>query len=244
MTLPALLGLAALALADSTSIGTLIIPLWLLLRPRWRSGLILVYLATITVFYLLVGLLLMAGVLTALPALIAALEHPAAHWTQFVLGVGLFALSFWIDPKAAARRAAKAGRAAESTPRWQQRLDRAAATPTGMMTLALSAGLLEVATMLPYLAAIAIIASFGLSALGSAVTLAGYTLLMALPALVLMVARRTAGQRANRGLDRLGDWLARHTGSSISWIVGIIGVLLVWDAVGRLGLLGAVGWAA
>ena len=98
--------------------------------------------------------------------------------------------------------------------------------------------------MLPYLAAIAIIASFGLSALGSAVTLAGYTLLMALPALVLMVARRSAGQRANRRLDRLGDWLARHTGSSISWIVGIIGVLLVWDAVGRLGLLGAVGWAA
>ena len=101
MTLPALLGLAALALADSTSIGTLIIPLWLLLRPRWRSGLILVYLATITVFYLLVGLLLMAGVLTALPALIAALEHPAAHWTQLIVGVGLFALSFWIDPKAA-----------------------------------------------------------------------------------------------------------------------------------------------
>ena len=34
MTLPGLLGLVALALVDSTSIGTLIIPLWLLLRPR------------------------------------------------------------------------------------------------------------------------------------------------------------------------------------------------------------------
>lgn len=244
MTLPALLGLVALALADSTSIGTLIIPLWLLLRPGWRSQLILIYLATITAFYLLVGLVLMAGLRTALPTVIAVLGHPTARWVQLVLGVGLFAFSFWIGPKAAARRAAKAGRAAETTPRWQQRLDRAAATPTGMMTLALSAGLLEVATMLPYLAAIAIIASFGLSALGSAVTLAGYTLLMALPALVLMIARLGAGQRVNRALDRLGAWLGRRTGSSVSWIVGIIGVLLVWDAVGRLGLLGAVGWAA
>ena len=244
MTLPAVLGLVALALADSTSIGTLIIPLWLLLRPRWRSGLILIYLVTITAFYLLVGLLLMAGLLTVLPALIAALEQPPARWLQLVLGVGLFALSFWIDPRAAAKRAAKAGRAAETTPRWQQRIDRAAATPAGMMALALSAGLLEVATMLPYLAAIAIITSFGLSALGSAVTLTGYTLVMVLPALALMIARLGAGRRVNQALDRLGGWLARHTGGSIAWIVGIIGVLLVWDALGRLGLMGAVVWTA
>lgn len=234
----------ALALADSTSIGTLIIPLWLLLRPKWRVSLILIYLATITVFYLLVGLLLMAGLLTALPTLMLALEQPAARWVQLSLGVGLFALSFWIDPKAVAKRAQKAGRATDPTPRWQQRIDRAAATPRGMVTLALGAGLLEVATMLPYLAAIAIITSFGFSIVGSAATLAGYTLVMVLPAVALMIARRAAGPRVNQALDRLGTWLGRHTGSSISWIVAIIGVLLAWDAVGRLGLLGAVGWAA
>lgn len=244
MTLPAVLGLVALALADSTSIGTLIIPLWLLLRPRWRSSLILVYLASITAFYLLVGLVLMAGLATVLPSLLGALDHPAVSWTQLVLGVGLLAFSFWIDPKAAAKRAAKAGRPAEETPRWQQRIDRAAATPVGMMSLALGAGLVEVATMLPYLAAIAIITSSGLSALGSALTLAGYTLVMVVPALALMIARLGAGQRINAALDRLGAWLAKHTGSSIAWIVGIIGVLLAWDAVDRLNLISALPWGA
>jgi Sap, sulfolipid-1-addressing protein len=244
MTLPAVLGLIALALADSTSIGTFLIPLWLLLRPGWRVRLILIYLATITGFYLLVGLLLMGGLLTLLPILEAALAHPAADWAELALGVALFALSFFIDPKAAAKRAARSGRAMSTTPRWQARLDGAAATPAGMATLALGAGLVEVATMLPYLAAIAIVSSFGLSAAGSGFTLAGYTLIMVLPALGLMAARLLAGRRINEALDRLGAWLARHTAGSVSWIAAILGVLLTWDAVDRLGLLSTLGWGA
>ena len=244
MTLPAVLGLIALALVDSTSIGTLIIPLWLLLRPGWQLHLILVYLATITGFYLLVGLLLMAGALTALPAISAALAAPTVAWVQLGIGVVLFAVSFWVDPKAVRRRAAKAGLEADPTPRWQLRIDRAAATPTGMITLAIGAGLAEVATMLPYLAAIAVITSFGLSPLGSGLTLAGYTVVMALPAIGLVLARLVAGPRVNAALDRLGGWLARHTAGSISWIIAIIGVLLAWNAVERLSAVGALPWSA
>ena len=244
MSLPGLLGLVALALIDSTSIGTLIIPLWLLLRPGWRVRLIIVYLATITGFYLLVGLLLMAGALTVLPAFGALLDRPALGWVELGVGVALVAVSFWIDPLAVRKRAAKAGREVQKAPQWQQRIDRAAATPTGMITLALGAGFAEVATMLPYLAAIAIISSFGLSALGSGLTLAGYTLVMIVPALGLLTARLVAGRRVNAALDRLGAWLARHTASSISWIVGIIGVLLAWDAVERLNAFGVLPWSA
>ncbi len=244
MDLPGVLGLAALALVDSTSIGTLIIPLWLLLRPRWRPSLIIVYLATITGFYLLVGLLLMAGTLTVLPTVAAALATLPAAWVQLGLGVVLIAVSFWIDPKAVRSRAAKAGRDIETTPRWQHRIDRAAATPTGMITLAIGAGLAEVATMLPYLAAIAIITSFGLSPLGSGLVLAGYIVVMALPATGLVLARLVAGRRVNAALDRLGAWLARHTASSISWIIAIIGVLLAWNAVERLSAFGVLPWSA
>ena len=50
LTGPALLGaLALLALVDSTSFGTLLIPTWLLLAPgRLRPGRILIYLATVS----------------------------------------------------------------------------------------------------------------------------------------------------------------------------------------------------
>lgn len=243
MELPAVLGLVVLALIDSTSIGTLIIPLFLVLRPGWRARLVLIYLATITVFYFAVGIVLMAGALAVLPAVRSVIAHPAVGWVQLVLGLVLVALSFLIAPKAARNRAIKAGRPIETTPRWQRRLDAAAASPAGMISLALGAGLAELATMLPYLAAIAIISSFGLPALGSGLLLAGYTLVMVLPGLALILVRLAAGRRVNGALDRFGAWAARHTGGSLSWLVAILGVLIAWDAVNRLGLIGALPWS-
>ena len=168
---------------------------------------IIVYLATITAFYLLVGLLLMAGALTVLPAVVAVLATPTTAWIQLGLGVGLFALSFWIDPKAVRKRAAKAGPSdVRRRPAGSNGSIGPPPRPAGMITLALSAGLAEVATMLPYLAAIAIIGSFGLSALGSGLTLAGYTLVMVLPAWCLVdrsPRRRPSGQRRAGSVGRL-----------------------------------------
>ncbi|MEU5675395.1 hypothetical protein ABZ749_34945, partial [Micromonospora sp. NPDC047753] len=69
MTPELLLSLAGLALIDSTSIGTLFIPVWLLLAPGpVNVRRILGYLATIAVFYLAVGLLLVWGPATRVRA--------------------------------------------------------------------------------------------------------------------------------------------------------------------------------
>ncbi|RYJ05279.1 MAG: hypothetical protein EON52_12390, partial [Actinomycetales bacterium] len=55
--------LLVLALVDSTSIGTLVVPIWLLLSPAGaRVGRMAAYLGTVALFYLGVGLLLLAGV--------------------------------------------------------------------------------------------------------------------------------------------------------------------------------------
>lgn len=55
--------LAVLALIDATSIGTLVIPIWLLLRRDYRRAIpkVLAYLGIIAVFYWLLGLGLRAG---------------------------------------------------------------------------------------------------------------------------------------------------------------------------------------
>ena len=57
---PDLLGqLVVLALIDSTSFGTLLIPLWFLLVPgRVRAHRVLVFLGTVAAFYLGVGIAL------------------------------------------------------------------------------------------------------------------------------------------------------------------------------------------
>nr|BFF20805.1 hypothetical protein GCM10025730_43260 [Promicromonospora thailandica] len=60
---PALVGaLVVLALVDSTSFGTLLIPVWLLMAPgRVRVGRMLLYLGSIAGFYALVGLAILLG---------------------------------------------------------------------------------------------------------------------------------------------------------------------------------------
>jgi hypothetical protein len=95
-----LLSLVGLALVDSTSVGTLFVPVWLLLSPgRLRVGRPLLYLATIAAFYFGVGLLLVTGADALSGPLGRAFDTSAALYVQLALGIGLFAWSFRFDPK-------------------------------------------------------------------------------------------------------------------------------------------------
>ncbi|MEW9553011.1 GAP family protein [Nonomuraea sp. NPDC050783] len=224
MTIGLMLTLAALAVIDSTSFGTLVIPVYLLLsRDRSRTSGLLVYLATIAVFYFLVGVALMLGLTAALESFGEALHSRAAYWVQLVLGVGLFALSFRFDPK----RRAKRGRP-------ERRFEPVAGGPRAMVLLALGAGAIEVATMVPYLAAVGILTTSGLPATRWLPLLAGYVLVMILPPLALMGLRAVAGARLEPRLERLRAWLTRHSASMVSWALAIIGFLLARDAAFQL----------
>ncbi|WP_086149361.1 GAP family protein [Cellulosimicrobium sp. KWT-B] len=100
--------LVVLALIDSTSFGTLLIPVWLLLAPgRLRAGRVLVYLGTVAGFYLAVGIVVLLGAGAFLDRFGDALDTRAAAIVQLLLGIGLFALSFRFDSKRAARKAAQ-----------------------------------------------------------------------------------------------------------------------------------------
>jgi hypothetical protein len=101
-------GLLVLALIDSTSIGTLVLPIWLLLsatRPPVRR--LLGYLATIAGFYLVVGVGLVLVADAGLQRFGDLANRPAVLWLQLLVGVGLFALSWRYD---SGRRRAPAGR--------------------------------------------------------------------------------------------------------------------------------------
>lgn len=116
MTLELLAQLGVLALIDSTSIGTLVIPVWLLLRPgsRRTAGRTLVYLAVVGVFYFLIGLVLLSGATGVLGAAGGTagvlLEFPVVAWGMLLLGAGMLAWSFSDGKLAGARRTAPAVR--------------------------------------------------------------------------------------------------------------------------------------
>ncbi|MER6007511.1 GAP family protein [Nonomuraea angiospora] len=218
MTIGLLLALAALALVDSTSFGTLGIPVYLLLASKRSRGL-LIYLATIAVFYFLVGVALMLGLSTVMDRFGDVLRSGPAYWVQLVLGVGLFALSFRLDPK----RRAKLGKP-------ERRFEPRVGGPRVMVLLGLTAGALEVATMVPYLAAVGIMTTAGLTVGQWVPVLGAYVLVMILPPLALMGLRAVAGAWLEPKLEWLRAWMSKHAASALSWGVAIVGFLLARDA--------------
>jgi Sap-like sulfolipid-1-addressing protein len=226
-----LLSLLVLALLDSTSIGTLFVPVLLLLTPgRPRSAPLVGYLATIAVFYLALGFAIALGAGPLLEGVASSLGETGC-WLQLTAGVLLFGLSFRFDPKRRPDNSRQQGR------KWTERVHKAAESPRALVVLALTAGLLEAATMFPYLGAIALLAGAGYGLPATAAVLAGYCLVMVLPALALLVLRRTLDDRMTPLLTRVNGWFAKHAVGATGWILGIVGFFLAADAAAQLGLL-------
>lgn len=228
MTTTLAASLAALALIDSTSFGTLLIPIWLLLTPgRPPVRRVLVFLGTVGIFYFALGLALVAGAAAIVDGAGDLLDGPVAARIQLVIGVGLFVWSFWIGRSGGEKGGGRVSR-------WRERLTGAEGGVIALMGLALTAALLEVATMLPYLGATTLISGAQLSAGERAGTLAAYCLVMLLPALVLLVLRVVARRLIEPVLARVGDWMERSSGETTAWIVGIVGFLVARDALARM----------
>jgi len=233
--------LVLLALVDATSFGTLLIPVWLLMAPGGvRPGRVLSYLGTILLFYFAVGLLIMFGADAFLGRYGAVLETRGFVIGQFLLGAALLAISFPLDSKKARARAAE--QAATGGGRLSSWRSRAMGGGTGrrgslvaLMVLALTAGLIELASMIPYLAGIGMISSQGPSWPMSGLLLLGYCLVMIAPAVILLAGRLTAARALDTPLKSLDRWLTKNAASTTAWVIGIVGVLLALDAGRTLG---------
>ncbi|GAA1860713.1 GAP family protein [Paeniglutamicibacter psychrophenolicus] len=252
--------LAVLALIDATSIGTLVIPVWLVLRARSRGDLrsALAYLGVLGSFYLAVGLLLLGGVdLVSKEFTGALLGSSTFRWAVLLLGAGMLAWSFKKTPDkarassgavttGAGRSAAETGRAPApaqdaarqtgpgSEGRWARRLDTALASPWGIAGLGVTAGLLELPTMLPYLGAIGLLTQSPYSLPVQSGLLVLYCLVMLIPGAAVIGIRAVAGLRFQGPLGRLSAWLAKSSAEWLPWITGILGFLMMRSSLAFL----------
>lgn len=187
------LSLFGLALIDSLSLGTLVIPIVLLLK--WGRVRVLpygTYLATISVSYLLIGVALFFGMRWVTEVFSQVATTVWFSWITLVLGVALFIFGV-CSPNPVKKTAdeimdARAGQA-DPTIRKESGL-------LGVMSLAVGAAVLETATMLPYLAAIGIIQSTEVSFGVQLVVLALYCLVMVAPAALIGCCAHIWGDRA------------------------------------------------
>ncbi|MBC7274954.1 GAP family protein [Nocardioides sp.] len=228
--------LAVLALIDSTSFGTLLIPVWLLMAPgRVRPGRILVYLGAIAGFYALLGIAILLGGSAVADTLAGVSSSRPFLWGQLLVGVALFAWSFKLDPPRSGKGRTDEPQVPARLLRWRER---AVASESGSASalagLAVLAGLVEAASMLPYLAAIGIIGTQGPGWPVSGLWVVGYCAVMIAPALLLTAARVFAAPLVERPLAILDAWLVKHAASATAWAVGIVGFLLARAALGPL----------
>lgn len=228
-----------LALLDATSIGTLAIPAVLLLLTGQASGIgaratavrVLVYLAVIGAFYWVLGMALLSGLQAVLQPIGSLLTRPVGAVLMLVAGAALTAASWWWDPKEIRKRG---GDPQAGMGRWIDRADRAVSSWRGVGVLALAAGLVEAATMVPYLAAIAGMGRYDLSPVASGAVLGLYCLVMVLPAALLALGRLALGPRLAGPLGKVRDLAVRSAPGAVAWGLGIVGVLLILRGIGQI----------
>lgn len=235
--------LAVLALIDSTSFGTLLIPLWLMLSPgRLRAGRVLTYLAVVAGAYALLGLALLAAMVTVGEAALEQLEslrdQPAFLVAQTALAAGLIWYSLRLDPMTEAGKERKRRRehARGGTGRVSRFRERAVGEGArgglgALLALALAAVGLEIATLVPYLAGIGLVAGFAPEPPTSVALILLYCAVMITPALLLLLGRILAHRLLGGVLRRLEEFLSRHANGTIALVLFLLGLFLGMNAL-------------
>lgn len=238
MELAVLGTLIVLALIDGTSLGTLGIPLWLTLQPGVRVRTVAVYLLAIAAFYWVVGLVLLGGAITVLGSILEATEGKPRLWAQLILGIALFALAFVVDP-IGGRKERPQRQERGRLGRLKARVGGEGLTARTAAWLAIGAATIELATMLPYLAAIGLLADAAPGAGISAGVLLGYCAVMVLPAAILLGVRALAERRAAGLLAWVQAWVERHSAEAVGLVLILAGLYLGGGAAQELKLFGA-----
>ncbi|MGJ6965988.1 GAP family protein [Streptosporangium sp. G11] len=201
----------ALALLDTLSPTVIGITLYLLLaRPHRVGALLGVYLGSVAIAYFALGALLMLG----LGAVVPIVDDSVWTWGQAVLGVALMVGSYFIPDKNPERASIRAR----------------TFTLRSMLLLGLGTWLFEFATAVPYFAAIGVMTSAGLPAVQWSPLLGVYVTIMVMPGVLLLAAWAALGERMRERSERWQKKLSSGSRTTLRWIVGIAGLLILLDA--------------
>ncbi|MED1013410.1 GAP family protein [Bacillus mycoides] len=214
MSTELLLLIGGLALLDTLSPATLGVTVYLLLTDKERlTKRLLVYLLTIAGFYFAIGVSLMLGLDFLLEIISGVFQNRIVSWTFFIIGVILFIASFYVPTKKSSDLPAPKSKSILS-----------------MVALGFTTSLIEVGTAFPYFVAIGIMTTSNLSWVEWSSILAGYNFIMVLPSLVLFLFYLLFGRWMQTSLEKLRVKIANNTGSALSWIMCIVGLILIYNS--------------
>lgn len=221
MSFTIIAALVGLAFLDASTLSTLLIPLWLLAQPGpFAPRRLVTYLVVTAVTYFLLGAAVLVLAQQFIDSYLQTLQSPTAD--RVVIGLGVLVVIMGIIGILRGRQEATQG------PSQLTRLrERALATNTSVATLALSAILVEAATMWPYLVGISLIATHGSGVPWDLGWLAFYNVIMILPAAVLTWARTKYPQHVDLLLSKTQETMTGSGSTFTAWLAIVIGVWII-----------------
>ena len=214
--------IVGLAVVDSINPSALLATIVLLLRGRRARPLVAVYVIAVLATYFTIGLVLVLGLGRAPQAVI---ESDAAYLAQGVLGAGMLAYAV-LAPT----------RRGRPDPVATRRLP-AATRPAAVFALGMAVTVLELPTALPYLGAVGAMTRADLAVADWLPLLVLYNLIFVLPPLALLAGHVVLGERAEAMLERLRRRLGGAAREGLLWLLGLVGFLLLADALGHFQLI-------
>jgi cytochrome c biogenesis protein CcdA len=218
--LPAIVGLAVV---DSINPSALLATIALLLRGRSARPLVAVYLVAVLATYFTIGVVLTLGLGLTPQAMV---ESDAAYLVQGVLGAAMLTYAL----AAPTRRRRRGSSEPERLP--------AATRPLAVFALGMAVTVLELPTALPYLGAVGAVTRADLPVMEWLPLLVLYNLIFVLPPLLLLAGHLALGKRAEVVLGRLRDRLGGAAREGFLWLLGLIGFVLLADALGHFQIIG------
>lgn len=159
----------------------------------------------------------MLGMGVLLDSVASLFQSRAVSWVIFIMGVGLFIASFYTPPK---------GNTELPRPKSKSRFS--------MVALGFTTAMIEVGTAFPYFAAIGLMTTADLTPYQWLPVMSGYNLMMVLPSLILFMLYLLFGRMMQRPLKRLQMSIAKQSGSILSWVLCIVGLILIANSLDYL----------
>lgn len=210
--------IGGLALLDTLSPTIVGVTLYLILtNKRNLTSRLFIYLFTVALLYFSLGVAMMLGLNYIIETFSNIFQNKVFSWIIFIVGVILFVGSFFI-PTNKKNNIPK--------PKTQ--------SISSIIFIGITTFLIEASAAFPYFAAIGLLTTNNIPTYQWLPIIATYNIIMVLPALLIFLGYKLFGSWINSKLVNLHHKLSNTSNSALSWIMCIVGLILIFNTLDYL----------
>lgn len=208
-------GLALLDMLSPTIIG---VTLFLILTDNKNlTSRLLTYLFTVVLLYFSLGIAMMLGLNFITETFSTVFHNKIFSWVIFIIGVILFTASFFIPTNKNSNI---------PKPKTQSLFS--------IIMIGVTTFIIEAGMAFPYFASIGLLTTLDIPFYQWIPIIAAYNFIMIIPALLIFLGYKLFGKLINPILVNLRNKISSSSGSTLSWIMCIVGVILIFYTIDYL----------